>query len=555
MSWHDLGVAADRTHHVRDGAPVYDARFDEVLAFHAPGLAPVRRGVEAWHVGPDGRAAYERRFLRTFGYYEGLAAVVSDDGWHHVDALGRDAYPRRFDWCGNAQGGRCTVRLDDGRYLHIALDGRPAYAERYRYAGDYRDGIAVVQSADGRSTHVDRDGRRIHDRWFLDLDVFHKGFARARDEGGFTHVDRAGRPAYARRFAAVEPFYNGQARVERFDGGLEVIDETGETRVELRPALRSDFAALSGDLVGFWRTQAIATAVDLGVFEALPGRRGDIARRSELGDDEADRLLRAMGELALVTMDGGTWRATDRGELLRADHLRSLASAASEYGGPMSRTWTHLGGALRRGAGVHAPDVFGEVARDAGRTRPHHEMLRSYARHDYPLVPAALGLRGDERVVDAGGGLGTLAHLLLDAHPGLSVTVLDRPKVVELGAGTGERAGLAWRAGDIFEPWLIEADVVVLARILHDWDDEPARRILHHARVALGGRGRLFIVEMVLPETGFSGALCDLHLLVATGGRERTEAGYRRLLDEAGFSLREVRRLAALPSVLMAVPR
>ncbi len=51
---------------------------------------------------------------------------------------------------------------------------------------------------------------------------------------GWMHVDRAGEPAYARRFAAVEPFYNAQARVERFDGGLEVIDERGATIVELR---------------------------------------------------------------------------------------------------------------------------------------------------------------------------------------------------------------------------------------------------------------------------------------------------------------------------------
>ena len=84
------------------------------------------------------------------------------------------------------------------------------------------------------------------------------------------HIDVLGHPLYRKRFAAVEPFYNGQARVERFDGGLEVIDETGATVVELRPALKSEFAALSDDLTGFWRTQAICTAVELGVFEALP---------------------------------------------------------------------------------------------------------------------------------------------------------------------------------------------------------------------------------------------------------------------------------------------
>lgn len=74
----------------------------------------------------------------------------------------------------------------------------------------------------------------MHDRWFRDLDVYHKGFARGRDAGGWMHIDRAGEPAYARRFAAVEPFYNGVARVELMDGTLEVIDESGGTVAVLR---------------------------------------------------------------------------------------------------------------------------------------------------------------------------------------------------------------------------------------------------------------------------------------------------------------------------------
>jgi hypothetical protein len=105
--------------------------------------------------------------------------------------------------------------------------------------------VAVVQAADGRSTHLDDEGRVLHGQWFVDLDVFHKALARARAEDGWTHVDMNGTPIYDRRFAAVEPFYNGQARVERFDGALEVIDESGALEVELRPPMRAEFAALS----------------------------------------------------------------------------------------------------------------------------------------------------------------------------------------------------------------------------------------------------------------------------------------------------------------------
>jgi hypothetical protein len=232
--WRRAVVGPHGDHHLVDGAPMYAARFDRVLPFHAPGLAPVRRGPDAWHINATGNAAYEARFRQTFGFYEDLAAVEDELGWCHIPPTGVPVYGERYAWCGNFQGGRCAVRAGDGRYFHITPVGARVYAETWRYAGDYREGFAVVQADDGRSTHVDGRGRLVHERWFLDLDVFHKGYARARDAGGWHHVDREGRAVYERRFAMVEPFYNGQARVERFDGGLEVIDEVGGVVLKLR---------------------------------------------------------------------------------------------------------------------------------------------------------------------------------------------------------------------------------------------------------------------------------------------------------------------------------
>ena len=579
MTWRDTGVSPSGTHHVRGGAPLYAERFDEVLKFHEPGLAAVRRGGDAWHIRVDGAAAYVRRFRRTFGFYEGLAAAVSPDGWRHVRPDGTDLYAARFAWCGNFQGGRCTVREFGGTHLHLTPGGIPAYGARWRYAGDYRDGIAVVQSDDGRSTHIDRHGKPVHGGWFLDLDVFHKGCARARDEDGWMHVDLAGRPLYRRRFAAVEPFYNGQARVERFDGGLEVIDETGVRVVDLRPALGSEFAALSDDLTGFWRTQAICAAVELGVFEALPATAAGIAGTCGLEPTRAGRLLRALAELRLVaheaggrsehpgharpetgelhsvTDEDGTWRATARGAFLAAAHPWTLADAAVEYARSFPKMWEALPRALRLDSGWRPPNVFAEVAADSARVTSHHRMLTSYALHDYAAVPVALDLRGDERVIDAGGGIGALAGLLVEAYPGLRVTVLDRPEVVERAARGRQADGVTFRPADLFGPWGVEGDAVILARVLHDWDDAPALHLLRHARRAVPSGGRLFVVEMMLPEGGSAGGLCDLHLLAVIGGRERTVSEYVALLDRAGFAFDGVRRLSALPSIVVGVAR
>lgn len=240
MSWRRARVAADGTHHVSGGAPLYPQRFGQVLAYHEPGLAPVAADGEAWHIDEEGNAAYPQRFRQTFGFYEGRAAVEGEGGWHHIQTDGTALYLERYMWCGNYQLGRCTVRGNDGRYRHLGIDGKPVYAETWRYAGDFRDGVAVVQADDGRHTHIDERGSLVHGKWFLDLDVFHKGFARARDDFGWHHVDVTGQAAYARRFAMVEPFYNGQARVERFDGALEVIDSLGQVLLNLRLAPHSE---------------------------------------------------------------------------------------------------------------------------------------------------------------------------------------------------------------------------------------------------------------------------------------------------------------------------
>jgi len=551
MSWLSLKVSPCATHHLdASGEPAYAARFDTVQKFHAPGLAPVRHQEYAWHIDASSNAAYGSRFLNTFGFYEGLAAVVAREGWLHIRPDGSKAYPRAYDWCGNFQEKRCPVRDSGGHYFHITAKGKDAYPERWRYAGDYRDSIAVVQRGDGLSTHITLDGALLHGRWFIDLDVFHKGYARARDDAGWMHLNTDGQPAYRRRFSMLEPFYNGQARVERFDGALEVIDENGTCVTELRPARRSEFSSLSEDMVGFWKTQTIAAAVALGVIETLPATALQVAEACRLNASGAERLMRALCELNIAWQEPTGWALTPRGEFLRASHSLTLADAAIEYAGPLSELWKALPNALSLNAAWSAPDIFGDVARDQSRLSGHHRMLRSYARHDYAQVCNALDLRGDERVIDAGGGLGVLAQLILDANPAATITVLERPEVVAIAP---QDTPLRWVSGNLFDEWKLEADAVVLSRVLHDWDDREALTILSRARSSLTVGGRVFIIEMLAGEEEAAGALCDLHLLVATGGRERSQEHFEVLLSKAGFKLESVRKLPTLPSVLVGV--
>lgn len=227
MQLDQITVARDATHHEFEGQPLYEARFTQVLKYHPPGLAAVADPSGSYHITTDGCSAYPARFNSSFGFYDGLAAVSDATGWFHITLEGVPAYRERYSWCGNFQGGLVPVRDGAGHYFHLDLHGRRPYAESYRYAGDYRDGVACVRRLDGACVHIDRNGRPVHSQSFLELDVFHKGFARARDGSGWFHIRADGSPAYGARFVEVEAFYNGQAYVRDWSGRRLVISESG----------------------------------------------------------------------------------------------------------------------------------------------------------------------------------------------------------------------------------------------------------------------------------------------------------------------------------------
>lgn len=229
LSWKKYFVSKCETHHVYKGQPAYGQRFLRVLDFHDPGIAAVQSETGCYHINLQGQAIYDKEFKRTFGFYDKRAAVEDQDGWFHINISGLPEYPRRYAWCGNYQESVCVVKDHQNNFFHINLDGEILYLEKYAYAGDFKGGIAVISTTQGLSTHIDTEGKFIHGKWFDQLDVFHKGFARARDHRGWFHIQKDGNPVYQERYAAIEPFYNGIAYGELHKGMKVLVNEQGQT--------------------------------------------------------------------------------------------------------------------------------------------------------------------------------------------------------------------------------------------------------------------------------------------------------------------------------------
>ena len=185
--------------------------------------------------------------------------------------------------------------------------------------------------------------------------------------------------------------------------------------------------------------------------------------------------------------------------------------------------------------------------------RSSHRAFASYARHDYQTLAQAFDFGVHDHILDAGGGTGELAFALLRAYPDMTATVMDLPEVVREAEPPDNLKGRCrFAAGDFFAPWPVRSDAVLLARVLHDWPDDDAVRILARAREAMPESGTLYVIEMVLDDDTDAGGLLDLNMLIVAGGAERSEEQFRRLLGSAGFELLEVVPTPSVSSVIRA---
>jgi hypothetical protein len=146
-----------------------------------------------------------------------------------------------------------------------------------------------------------------------------------------------------------------------------------------------------------------------------------------------------------------------------------------------------------------------------------------------------LDWRDGERVVDVGGGNGSLLVELFGRRPGLRGIVFDLPETNRDEDALGS-LGIEFAPGSFFDS-VPEGDTYVLGTILHDWDDERAAAILRTiARHAPPDARVLVLDSVVAPGNEADGVKwLDLLMLTLFAGRERDEQQWRGLLADAGF--------------------
>jgi hypothetical protein len=303
--------------------------------------------------------------------------------------------------------------------------------------------------------------------------------------------------------------------------------------------------------MGFIVSQAVYVATKLEVPDLLadgPRTAAELADATGADADSIYRLLRLLaGDGVFVEHPDGRFANSELGDLLR-DGPGSFREFALVFGEDFYPPFGELLRSTRTG----------EPAYDAAFGRSFYEYLEAdleastrfnrFMGHGKAALAEALAAgewRGDEIVVDVGGGNGALLQTLLDRRPGLQGIVFDLPSVAAEAESRIRAAGLAGRcevvAGSFFDEVPHGGDVYLLSHILHGFEHDRACEILRTVRRAIPDGGRMLVADGVVAPPNEPGLkLMDL-VMLAVGGRERTEEEWRALIADGGFELTAIR--------------
>jgi SAM-dependent methyltransferase len=204
--------------------------------------------------------------------------------------------------------------------------------------------------------------------------------------------------------------------------------------------------------------------------------------------------------------------------------------------------------------------IFEHLSQNPELATVFDDAMTSISATEARATSDAYDFKGVETLMDVAGGHGLLLATVLRRHKKMHGLLFDLPHVAAGAAATFARAGITGRvrieSGDFFKELPSGADAIIMKHIVHDWDDDSATRILQACHRALGPRGKVLIVDPVVPpgNAPHYGKLLDLEMLVLTPrGRERTKAEFVRLLRGAGFRLSGVIATESPLSIVEAV--
>lgn len=308
---------------------------------------------------------------------------------------------------------------------------------------------------------------------------------------------------------------------------------------------------------GYWQSFALGAAVELDLFPKLaagPAGLDELAEATSASRMHLEALLNSLCGLGLV-------RKSDAGYELDPVQKPFLDPASPEnmlgafqFNLDLARLWLKLPECVRSGEPVLPGNPH--LGADPASTRRFVEGMHSraglMARGLLPLLQPEPG----SKVLDVGGGPGTFSLKLAERDPGLDITVLDLPPIVEAAKAIHAENPVAERirflGGDYHEAdFPGERDLILYCGALHQEPESGIEGLLEKMRRALKPGGVLVVVDLMLDpdrSTPAYSALFQLNMmLMRPESRVYTSERLTELLWKTGFANVDTREVPGTP--------
>lgn len=311
--------------------------------------------------------------------------------------------------------------------------------------------------------------------------------------------------------------------------------------------------------------QALHVAAALGIPDRLVGGPTTAdTLAAEVGVHPASlyRLMRMLVGCGVFREEANArFALTPLGETLRRDGPESARDWALYIGAPaIWRALERLPDTIRTGEPgfvlAHGMPVYEYMAQHPALGEVFDRWMTHQSDAHNAAIVAAYDFSPFHTVADIGGGQGSTLAAILRANPTQRGILFDVPKVIAhvaplTAADVADRCDVL--AGDMMKAVPGGADAYVIKRVLMILGDEQAVRVLKHCADAVSTRGKVLVIEMVMPRFNepHPARMFDLLMMVNNrGGRIRTEAELRELFAAGGLRLTNVVATASPNSIL-----
>lgn len=315
--------------------------------------------------------------------------------------------------------------------------------------------------------------------------------------------------------------------------------------MEIKQQLKSFFT-------GHWVYMAVCTACKLNLFDYLQEGKtvNQLANELFLNKEKLILLLNALYDADFLVKNGDSFKVNSISAYLTENNPDSLKYACLNWGAEHLTAWQNLDFSIRTGKSsfekIYDLPYFDYLNQNTDKLYAYHKAMYQYAKEDYKMLPYVIDFCKHKSVMDVGGSYGAALEIIKAKCSTIECFLFDLEKVISQVTSSNIKK----IAGSFFIKIPIQAEAIILSRVLHDWNIEKVNVILSNCYRALPSKGTLYIIENCEDKIEIGLSLLSLNMTAMCESYERTSSQYILLAENAGFEFERDDKLNELQTIL-----